>query len=421
MKLVPRDNGYHAKSKAIGTDVYIGGERPDQFEAIIKSVFHGGEFNLELIHIDSPVTGRTDAHIDGKVIHNAGDFKHEFKPGNELIEWDMLFPPGLAPPIIRFRIKASKGITFLRTEITQNDIDMFAAAGMGQPQYTTYDAPGSFAVYIDRNGKKYGHGKVAHIYSPYYIDEDGNRSPLLDMNITPDGDNAKMLILTDTQAVTDWKDDPIRAGHLLRLDPTIGYDVQGALTVPFSGSAGYVIHPLQATTDAIGGEISAIHAYISNADSKGVKMAVANCDQVTFNPTGLTVVAQGATVSTPGLGVEKVTVIPGGSLLPNTKYQLGIVFDGAAPLLHYDSALPPIRDAYTYVATFANELVSPVPATTPSGTTGLRYSLWAEYEPAAPGDGKTKSAQVVPVGVKKSFSARGSQLSKPPGTKGAFK
>lgn len=368
--------GYQAKSKAIGTDVRVGGHGilPNAFKAGVHAVFHDGEHYFSLEHKDSTQTGRTDTVVDGVVCHESNGFKHEFKAVDEIIKWDMLFEPDEAPSTIRFMIKASKGLSFYKQTISAEDL----ANGHG---YVVPEAEGSYAVYMDgKRNNKYQTGKVAHIYSPYYVDEDGNKSPLLAMTITPDGDNAKMLLLTDTPEVTAWKNDPIRTGHKLRLDPTLGYSTVGALTFGATTrlSWGY-------PSDATGGEISAFHTAVSivaGAPSDGLKLAVLNVDQDAANPdpTGLTVVSQVELIPTVS---DDVNVAASGTLLPSTLYGVAFTMESSGTKIKYDSGNPNPK-VYFASATFPDAFESTTISM--SGLT-LAYlmSIWIEYE-AAPSE-----------------------------------
>lgn len=416
MQLVKRDNacGYQAKSEAIGTDLLLGGRDipADKFLPAMNASFHNNEYYLDLNHIDSPMTDRTESQVDGKVMHEGGGFKHEFYPdGIDRIKWDMLFDnPASTPDTIRFRIKASTGLNFYKQTLTAQQI----ADG---DEYVVPEAEGSYAVYIDgKRNNKYKTGKVCHIYSPYYVDEDGNKSPLLDMVITPDGDNAKMLILSDTQAVTDWKNNPIRAGHKLRLDPVLGYDTQGVL------SSGFTRIRAQQYTASESGELSNINAYIFVQDTFGpfaLKLGVCNVDQATGNPDGKSYIAQ---VEEIGLLASALITKPiAGTIVAGTKY--AIVHGGDTNTTVFKMLFDDVSafTEFIYVqGAWGGELQDPFPVPLVSPTNTKRYSMWAEYEVVVI-DGKSRSVQVIPPGVKKSFNRGGSQFNKPPGIKGAFR
>lgn len=425
MQLTKRDEncGYHASSKAIGTDVIVGGKNiaADKFVPSINMSFHptpeypDGEFYFDLNHIDSPMTGRDDILANGKVIHECVNplgqrFNHEFYTSDDnTFKWDMLFDsPAETPDTIRFRIKASKELNFYKQIMTAEQI----ADGN---EHVVPEAEGSYAVYIDgkRNGK-YQTGKVAHIYSPFYIDENGERSPLLNMDITPDGDNAKMLILTDTPEVAAWKNDPIRAGHKLRLDPILGYDTVGAFaTSTLAPGAALSYH---AISDGDGGEISNIHIAIFDAGTGEIKLAVLNIDQITYNPDGQIVV--GATDSLIPSVTDDFSVPLSGGILPDTFYGMAIASNSNSFLFKYDNIAGRARWG-DFSTAYVNKFDSPLTNNWAATVAGTRGSIWADFEAIT--NGLSRSGQVTPAGIKKSFGARGSQFNKPPGIKGAFR
>jgi len=384
MELTARDNasGYHAKSKSIGTDITVGGKDipADKFVPAMNASFHSDEYYLDLNHIDSPMTDRTEAHVDGKVKHaaiGAGGqrFNHEFYTTDDnTIKWDMLFDsPADAPDIIRFRIKASKGLMFLKQIISPEDL----ANGN---QYSVPEAEGSYAVYIDgKRDNKYQTGKVCHIYSPFYIDEDGNRSPLLDMNITPDGDNAKMLILSDTPEVTAWKNDPIRARHQLRLDPILGYDTVGVLVFTQQDFMEGNIF----TSDANGGIINALHIalyQVATAPSDGVKLAVCDCNQINGDPSGQAVITQ---VEGAGFVSDDWNISVSGSptIQPNTDYYVSWLIESSLTRMKYDSLTP--RILYFKSQAYAGGFLDPLPLGFAGVNSGIIISIWADYDPVS--------------------------------------
>jgi hypothetical protein len=407
MNLTRRDNaaGYHATMGSIASAVVVGGRSitSDRFVPAMNLSAHGDEAWLDLNHIDTPQTGRIESESDGKVIHEAGGFKHEFYTvDNSMLKWDMLFNDAASvPSSIRFRVRHSKNLVFNKQPLVPDTI------GGTQGQFTVSEVAGSYAVYMGKKDNKYQTGKVAHIYSPFFIDEAGARSPLLDMELTPDIDNANMLTFVVNAEVQTWLDGPARVGKI-RLDPTLGYDTKGVSSFAFQADEAYWPRPYQMPVEGAvtefhvmgvqGGVGVKMGCYFSNAGRSGGE------EQFAYSDVGSSVA--GGDTSMPANSLKQLAAGDYYKIGFNTESQFSVYYDvGAAYTGEYDSFL------------FVNPLPNPLYATTAVGIT-WDFSAWLVYGEAAVQ--RTRSKQARPLGVKQGFSRTGSQAARRTSTKGGF-
>jgi hypothetical protein len=242
--------------------------------------------------------------------------------------------------------------------LTQEDLDNGDA-------YTREDAEGSYAFYHNKRNGKYKNGKVAHLWRMWIKDSVGTKV-YCDMDLV-----GNILTVTMPQDSLDSMIYPVILG------PTIGYSSQGAVTEGISGLTWFGVHPDYAETDTSGGTVTTLNAWISGADAVGVKMGITDCHQTTLDPTGESVIAQGATTSASGSGVEFVTMAASGVLLASTKYNVCLTADTAAETILCDTGAASFN-IYGYNGTFATEISDPIPALSQLAKTRF-YSMWADY------------------------------------------
>lgn len=371
--------GYEATLGGIKTPVIVGGSDSDpasEFEPAVNMSFHPtarhprGEAFMHMRHIDGLRTGRTETETDGEIVHEAGGFKHIFKVVDDNLKWDMDFADAASVPgALHLRIRHSQGLSFHKQSDTPE-------GELENPQFTRPEVAGSYAVYMDKRDNKYQTGKVCHIYSPFFVDEQGAKSPLLRMTLTDIETNVKRLTLVVTPKVQAWLDNPARVGKI-RLDPTLGYSTSGASTGQITG---VVWHTIQTQSDATGGEIVSLHAYGAAGNTGNFKASVANCPQSSpYDPEGFSLIAEGEGDFT-GTGQKDIlspTVYA--SILPNTWYRVGITLQNNASV-RFDNLVGYQINRYARV--YANEMSDPVP-TTDNVVAGSHISVWAVYEPSA--------------------------------------
>lgn len=375
MVLARRDNapGYETRMGSIASRVVVGGRNvaADKFASEIHMSAHNDEAYIKIEHIGTPMTGRTETVKDGRICHEADGFKHEFYTiDSGRMKWDMLFD-STPPDTIRFRIKHSKNLIFVRSIITPEN----AARGA---EFVVPEAENSFAVYMNKRDNKYQTGKICHIYSPYYVDDAGARSPLLQMDITPDTDNAKMLILSNTPKVTAWINSAARVGKL-RLDPILGYDTAGVLTFGVNNF-------IEGTRflAASNGTINNLHVAIATAAASpldGIRLVVSDQDQVSpYDPSGHAVIAQGEgnAVVTDDLIITPI----GGTLtlIAGKLYYVGWLLESGATTIKYDN-FP--NDEFWFVGrTYGLGIPDPMPTGFSVLSLPNVFSVWADYTEA---------------------------------------
>jgi hypothetical protein len=272
--------GYQASMGSKQSIANFGGRKipADRFLPALNSSFDSDESYIDINHIDSDMTDRVEVEINGKIIHESNGFIHEcYIVNNDKLKWDIIFlNAGVVPPSIRFRVRHSNNLIWYRQVLSSQDI-------LNGNDYIVPEAHNSFAVYYnnDNINNKYQTGKVCHLYSPYFLDESGAKSPLLDMILTPNGNNVKILTFIVNTAVQTWLDNPLRVGKI-RLDPTLGYDTLGSLTENISPSFGYVDTALLMPED---GNITGMFAYLARTTDQAVGLVEVSSEN-SFAPAG---------------------------------------------------------------------------------------------------------------------------------------
>ena len=372
--------GYEAILGGIKTPVIVGGsdsDPADEFEPAVNMSFHPtarhpkGEAFLHMRHLDGLRTGRTETETDGEVAHDAGGFKHIFKVVDDKLKWDMDFADAQSvPPSLRFRVRHSLGLSFHKQIIE---------AGEDSSVFDVPEAEGSYAVYMDRQNNKYQTGKAAHIYSPFFLDAVGARSPLLRMTLVDVEAGVKRLSLIVTPKVQAWLDNPARVG-VIRLDPVIGYDTYGSKRT----GAGTVTHSTGAYQASVDGSVTQFGVWTTAGGGKcklGISNASASAPQHVAQ--GLSFLGQGEILSTVGSVVNPNYVSPDAEILlvKDSWYKVW-VREFANFNIRYDT-LAIYKERY--VGTYASEFPSIVPTTTQNVPNTIGFSIWAEYDEVVAG------------------------------------
>lgn len=378
MALTRRQNapGYHATMGGIRSSIVAGGRTiaQDKFIPAINASFHDDEAWLDLNHIDTAQGNIADVvETDGKIKFG----QHEFAPVDDSnLKWDVVYTNAVSvPSTIRFRIRHSSNLSFFRQVLTQEDIDNGAS-------YRVPEAHNSFAVYFNngRRDNKYQTGKVAHIYSMYFVDEAGAESPLIPMDITPDIDNAKMLVL-DVTAVLAWLNDPARVGKIT-LDPTIGLDTLGALSTYFSG----ITVALTAVQASDSGTAQFVKFWSGTSTGGYGAYALVETDGIgpTYYSTGQNLVAYGAsTLVTAASTIHSSAATAGsagGTITAGNYYRIVCSTDGPNGSIAYDVGASASKERINkaYDGLFADPLSVPI-----KFNATYIMSAWVEYGSAA--------------------------------------
>lgn len=183
--------------------------------------------SVRLLH---DVPGTVD-EADGVTIWRAGTLEAHFYPLYE-DEGGYEFGVSVAPEhptnVLEFRI-AHEGVEFLPQPAMRNACangDMWEPSPLGGIRMGPAKAAESIALYAPGrngdwsafpNGKNYKAGKVGHIWRPWAVDEAGERVW------------CRQVLDGDTLRITIPEDFRQRAVGRIFVDPTFGYDTQGAL------------------------------------------------------------------------------------------------------------------------------------------------------------------------------------------------
>lgn len=415
--------GYAAVVGHCGHSVIVGASPktpPGKYIPIMGLETADGAAWMYLNHFDTPIADHPQI-IDGKINFSSGGFEHEQYNFNDdrgdLFKWNMHWPNGISvPKEIRFKL-TSEGLIFQR-QLRPDQMP----EGMTWGGYACPEAEDSFVIwradgkagdikFKDGTRLNRGNGKVGNIYSMFFTDEAGARSPLIRMELTPDVDKAKWLTLyiEDAQRpeIMAWLLDPSRVGRVT-LDPILGYDVKGSL---FSG-LGFLYFNAPVIQAPVNSIITKFGCYMKNDVT--VNIGVYNCEQADpWNPEGFSFVGGSRFFAAADVRAEAALQDGDGILSAGVKYRLGLqmvgnfnVYFDTAPIYLYHGAGVPI---YPWPPAH--------PPVNPLASAGSIISTWLEFEEIAI-DGLTRSGQAQALGVKSALRAQGSGHFKNPGVKG---
>jgi hypothetical protein len=375
--------GYEIDSiGSIKSKVIIGGHTdsngqevsPNEFEPSMHNVFHNGDSFITIHHIDSGKTGRTDTLVKGVIKHEVNGFKHEIYEGEgDTLKWDMVFDSVPVASSLSFRIRHSKNLVFYKQVLTQTDINNGSA-------YSVPEAKGSYAIYYKdgRKDNQWQTGKVAHIYSPYFIDAIGAKSPVLNSTLIEVEPGIKRLVV-DLPML--WLNGPQRV-YPVRLDPIVGYNSKGALSFSFGGNNADYHRPYESPANAT---ITGLHIYPVET-GRLFKMAVyetTGVNHVSFNQA---LVASGAEKSSVG-GVDNSLLVTSlKDIVLGDWYKTGFIIKTGMGV-YYDSGGSSYQNELDSI-TYANEPSDPCVVGT-QNTLDWLISTWFEY--TVPSAGPTRT------------------------------
>jgi hypothetical protein len=357
------------------TFVKIGGAMPDKFVPNINASKWNDECWLNINHPDSVIDEIEEFILDkvslriGNNTHRCyalenGDLEYEIeyasRPDYDVEIFDLTFPDGL---------NFTKQLP-LEYEWARDNM------GLSLSEYLTrVNRPdniiNSYAVYWEKQDNQYKTGKFCHIYRAELIDADGDRS-WCDMNIDPI--TKKMQIIMDGI----WLDS---ANYPVILDPVLGYDTYGASS--FGTNFSYTGRVYQ--TDAIGGNIQSFHCSVATiSGTPGVKLAIANVDQGTGDPSSKSIVEQIELIPISANSTINIDAISKNLLSPSTLYSVLWISDSTSTDIRFDTGLPAIiSNSRASGGDYAGAFPDPLPTGFGVGSVTSRYSTWVVYELSA--------------------------------------
>lgn len=274
--------------------VKLGGSDPLKFSPNINMSFKQGSakelYFLNLNGKGEIVGDESAALSDGVISQKIGESTHEYYIDDSgRLKWDKLFSSCPESMIVEYKVKKSKGVTFLyQGEPTAREI----ADGLERPE----DVIGSYAVYCDKmhsywtqaylddpdkaqfyadlypeqykfiNGKLYAcvenhkTGKLCHIPRPFVIDASGNRE-WCDMVYEEHSDTEGILYITMPKEFMQFADYSLGD---VRLDPAIGYSTAGGSAIAGNNT---LYSGKYNVTMSEAGTASKIYAYMSGGGS----------------------------------------------------------------------------------------------------------------------------------------------------------
>lgn len=216
----------------------VGDAKQEQFYPQVKVKRFSNEYNLSIRYNES---GGTHSVEDGKVIWKKGLKEARFYEIEGAHEFEVIFNEKPVSNIVEFSIRHKNVDFYYQPELTDEEKEK----GFERPE----NVIGSYAVYSSRlrktidGGKRYGCGKIAHIYRPKIIDKNG-QEVWGDLNISKE---SNILTITIPQDFLD------KAEYPVIVDPTIGYDVAGSSSVK-GGSSDEAICSVFNTLTALSGD-----------------------------------------------------------------------------------------------------------------------------------------------------------------------
>lgn len=221
----------------------VGDLKQDKFFPQVKVKRFDNEFNLSVRYKHNGNGKETVEEKDGKVIWKQGKEEARFYEIEGAHEFEVILKEKPESNIIEFTLQ-TKGLDFYyQGELTEEEIAM----GHERPE----NVIGSYAVYSSKkkinysHGKKYGVGKICHIYRPKIIDSNGN---FVWANLTIN-EKCGIMIIEIQQEFLD------SAAYPVIVDPTIGYNVAGGSSA-VAGSADFAIANVYNNLVAATGDVS---------------------------------------------------------------------------------------------------------------------------------------------------------------------
>ena len=392
-----------------------------------------GEAWMYMNHRDTPIANHPEM-VDGKIVHSAGDFKHEqyafYDAGGDKLKWNMPFPNGVAvPKTIRFKITSENLIFTRQSEPTQAEIAELAAKGIIRKGFTCPEAKDSFAIHradgktgdiIYKDGTRInrGNGKVGHIYSTYFTDEAGARSPLIRMELTPNVDKARWLIfhIEDAQRpeVMAWALDPDRVGEIT-FDPLLGYELQGLSSAGLDPNfPAWSFNPQQASDNWT---VAVLKVW--SVVGKRCKLSLAEASGSGAHLShGQDLAAEGAEIDPTTAGINSAIVTAKKDVVSGQWYRNILYMDNPLGFTIFFDAAPSITYERNFTDSYAVMPQDP-------GIFGLDasfaalVSIWAASEEVVTAQ-RSRSRQARPLGIKEGHK-KGNNFPSALGIKGGFR
>lgn len=216
----------------------VGDAKQEQFFPQVKVKRFNNEYNLSIRYQES---GGSHSVENGKVIWKKGLKEARFYEIDGAHECEVILNEKPNTNVIEFSIRHKNVEFYYQPELTEEE----KSKGFERPESVI----GSYAVYASKarktmdGGKRYGCGKIAHIYRPKIIDANGSEV-WADLNISKE---SNILTITIPQDFLD------NAVYPVIVDPTIGYDVAGSSSVKV-GSSDEAICSVFNTLTALSGD-----------------------------------------------------------------------------------------------------------------------------------------------------------------------
>ena len=231
----------------------IGDAKQDKFFPQVKVKRFDNEFNFSARYKHDGKGKESYKREEGKIVWKKGKKEAHFYEIENGYEFEVILNEKPTSNIVEFTLQ-TKGIDFYyQPELTDDE----KARGFERPE----NIIGSYAVYSSeakrnrKGGKKYGTGKIGHIYRPKIIDAKGQEIWGI-LNI-----DKEILTIEIPQEFLD------SATYPVIVDPTFGYAVVGGSTA-VAGSAAGAIGSLKSTEIAMSGDIvTAISFYAAKANN----------------------------------------------------------------------------------------------------------------------------------------------------------
>lgn len=352
-----------------GAEITIGGDHPILVKPDVRATKWGGECWLRVSHVDCGNMRPQDRHIEsqenGKAVVDlpvsAKGRTHRIKEGS--LKWEIIYDNAFALPadgIERFALEFTEGLTWHhQPELTAEEI----AEGCIRPD----NVVNSYAAYL-------GQDKFGHLYRAEMVDANGDRCWATQQIV--DGE-IQVTLPAEWLATADYP---------VTLDPTFGFNSQGASSDPIYN--GY-IHAFEVDAPASDGTVTQLSAYLSYFGSTVPDVATAGIYTDSSGPGSL--IANGTTNELSSTAdesgtyqIQHFTFATPPSVTGSTSYILAMMADNGgaegtiACYIAYD-AVAGYNRWYKSGQTYSGgSLPDPFPST-PSVTGSRKISTWATY------------------------------------------
>ncbi len=326
---------------------------------------------LNIKHPDV-INTEIEQFTNGKIEFSVGNNIHRYyvdKDGRLEYEIELKTKPMLN--VIELDLTFPDGLMFCYQDTLENE---YKKNSKNHPTLEDYllhntrpeNVVGSYAVYWKKRNNQYKTGKFCHIYRPIATDA-LNSSEWLDLFIDSE---TKKLRITIPQK---WLDE---AKYPVIIDPTLGYDTVGGSNY----GAADLLAGCEDDTDGSGGTVSLYHiALAAVGSSTGLKLAIAESNgSGDFSVQDVVDQVVGAA----SVSDDVQIAAQGAVLVASSPYALLFIVEDAGTKIKYDD-IGANSSYYAFGKTYADEFVDPTAAGYSSDS--WRYSIWADYAPAAAG------------------------------------